>query len=117
MSSHLSATPLDQSIVTEQRRRVGVSPEHAMALFPRLLASLGAVFPVAFEPRAPGDIDGLDGLLELETCGLQQRPVRTLVISASRDRAVSAGLVEFASSELVARPVRGRSLREDAARG
>jgi hypothetical protein len=114
MSSHLSATPPDQSIATEVRRRVGVSPEHAIATRSRLLASLQELYPVAFEPRAPGDLEGLDGMLHLESADLPASSVRALAISPARDGAASAGLVEFASSELVERPLRGRGLLEKA---
>ncbi|WP_259311800.1 hypothetical protein [Capillimicrobium parvum] len=44
---------------------VGIVPAAAFAARPRLLAALECALPVRFEPREPGDADGLDGLVRV----------------------------------------------------
>jgi hypothetical protein len=98
---------------TEVRRRVGVAPRDAFESGKPLLAALQEVFPVAFEARAADDCAGLDGLLILDPTALADGSVRTLVLCSPALSEPRRAPVEFAAGELVERPLRGRSLREE----
>lgn len=99
------------------RRRVGVVPPLAGDSRRRLLASLEEAFPVVFESRDLQNLDNLDGILVLGPTQLGNAPVGvpTLVTSSSVGSPSASAVIEFTSNEWIARPLRGRTLVEDAA--
>jgi hypothetical protein len=108
----------------EPPKRVGVlaaqTPSHLELLF----ASLERVFPVSFEHTAHRDFDGIAAVLVLDHARLAEVPLHLprLVLpagvqgSGEMTRGELATIV-LADDELLARPLRGRSMPESAAIG
>jgi hypothetical protein len=98
-------------------KRIGVVAGDAHGR-PRLLGALERAFPVRFEPRAAGELAGLDALIAFgaeepaRQAAAAELPALAL-LAPEQDAAGAAGLVSLADVGLLDRRLRGRALRDD----
>ena len=119
----IAATEPAKPLIDEPRKLVGVTPALALDRRMRLLGALEQVFPVRFEARQPTNFAGLDAVLIVrqldaerwpdEPNGLADACPRLVVCSQTGQSAHGSTVVEFARDVRVARPLRGRKLREE----
>jgi hypothetical protein len=107
------------------RKLVGVIPASAADERRELLTALECVFPVRFQGRQPDDLEGLDGILAVDSGhseypAVDGKPARLeyscpslTILSGSGGSARSSSMVELSEDEQLARPLRGRVLLEE----
>jgi hypothetical protein len=93
--------------------RVGIAPGHERRARARLLDALEAMYPVRFEPRELGDINGLDALI---TVGAVPAPhsIPTLAATGRELAPTAPRPVVLADDEALERPLRAARLHDGA---
>jgi hypothetical protein len=97
------------------RLRVGVVPAAEHAARARLFAALERVYGVRFEPRAPGEVDGLDALVCIgEGAADVQASLPRLVAVAAEGESGRPLPVDYADVATLDRALRGARVHESA---
>jgi hypothetical protein len=95
------------------RKLVGVAPRSEWAKRPRLFSALEEAFPAVFEPRHPGELRGLDALIEFgNTSSAEGGGLPSLALGTLNGCATVPGIVCLSQSVQLDKRLRGRALRE-----
>jgi hypothetical protein len=102
----------------EPRKRIGVIATQPVPDLQQLLTTLECVYPVRFEKARVAALSGVDAALVLDSACLVDAPraiPRLVVAPPSSQRCTETTAVTLADDPRVQRPLRGRTIQEDAA--